>query len=251
MAATFAQRFMELYPGMEEAYGTYVIDENATTPAGKKQGKALTKREKVTVEHWKRHIEGQEALGIVPIRKDSSCFWGAIDIDIYNMDIETLARKVYAKGIPFIPVRSKSGGCHLTVYLSESVPARDVQAKLWELASYLGFGDSEISPKQARVLVDKGDLGNWLNMPYFGGESSTRYALDAKGDAMPVGIFLGAAEESRITGKQLAALSFKAKESELSNGPPCLEALCEQGFPQGTRNAGPFFLASTFFFFLE
>ena len=227
---------------MDEAHGTYVIDETKTTDKGKKQGKAFTKRETATHVHWDRHINGTEALGIIPIKKNNTCLWGAIDIDDYQLDIETLARSIYKKKLPFFPLRSKSGGCHLAVFMKEPIPAKDLQSKLLELAGYLGFGRSEIFPKQSSVLVDKGDLGNWLNMPYFGGDDSSRYCLDQNGEAMSMAIFLAAAERARITPEDLANLDFTPKNSEIADGPPCLEALCEQGFPQGTRNSGLFAL---------
>ena len=237
-----AQRFMDLFSGMSEAYGTYIIDENSTTDKGKKQGKAFTRRDPLTVGHWKKHLEGKESVGVIPIKKDNTCVWGAVDIDDYALDIETLARKIYKKKLPFFPLRSKSGGCHMAVFLSEPIPARDLQKKLTELAGYIGFGRSEIFPKQSTVLVEKGDLGNWLNMPYYGGDDSSRYCLDQNGEAMGAAVFLAAAERGRITPKELMALSFTPEKSALSNGPPCLEALCDQGFPQGTRNNGLFAL---------
>ena len=44
-----------------------------------------------------------------------------------------------------------------------------------ELAAGIGYGGVEIFPKQREVLVDRGDIGSWLNMPYFEGETSVRY----------------------------------------------------------------------------
>ena len=239
--ADFAERFMSLFAGMEEAHGCYILDKKPEL--GKKaKGKAFTKRDPITKAHWKRHLDGKETLGIIPIRADNSCMWGAVDIDEYDLDLATFSRIIYKKKLPMFPLRSKSGGCHLVIFLSEPVAASVLQNKLTEIAASLGYGKSEIFPKQTKVLVDKGDLGNWLNMPYFGGEDSSRYCLDQKGESMTPAVFLAAAEQGRLTEKQLLDIDAAPPVDELEDGPPCLQSLVSQGFPQGMRNNGLFAL---------
>ena len=227
---------------MEGAHGVYLIDKENTEQGKKKGGKAFTKREPVTEALWQSHLEGKETLGVIPIREDNTCLWGAIDIDEYDLDLESLAIRSYKKGFPFFPCRSKSGGCHLLVFLKEPMPAGDLQKKLREIAAYLGHGDTEIFPKQSEVLLSKGDLGNWLNMPYFGEDKTTRYCLDYKGTRMRLTIFLAEAERKKISPKDLMKIVTIADESVLEDGPPCLQCLLEQGFPKGTRNSGLFSL---------
>lgn len=239
--ADFADRFMALFAGMEEAHGCYIV-EGTPEPGKKAKGKAFTKREPITKDHWKKHLAGKETLGVIPIRADNTCRWGAIDIDEYNLDLVTFARNIYKRKLPMFPLRSKSGGCHLVLFLQEPVPAAVVQGKLTEIAASLGYGKSEIFPKQTTVLVDKGDLGNWLNMPYFGGENSSRYCLNHKGEAMSPAEFLGAAENKLLTEKELLDIDSAPPTTQLDDGPPCLQALIVQGFPQGTRNNGLFAL---------
>ena len=239
--ADFSERFMALFSGMEEAHGCYIIEENPE-PGKKAKGRAFTKREKPTKAHWKRHLDGKETLGIIPIKSDNSCLWGAIDIDVYDLDLATFARQIYKKKLPLFPLRSKSGGCHLAVFLKEVVPAKVLQSKLSEIAASLGYGQSEIFPKQTTVLVDKGDLGNWLNMPYFGGDESSRYCLDQNGESMVLAVFLAAAEQGKLTEKQLLDINTAPPADELEEAPPCLQSLAAQGFPQGTRNNGLFAL---------
>ena len=57
-----------------------------------------------------------------------------------------------------------------------------MQRRLTELSAALGFAGSEIFPKQTTILLDSGDTGNFLNMPYFSGAKSTRYAFDQNAD---------------------------------------------------------------------
>ena len=237
----YAPSFMELFKGMEEAYGEYAISDKPVDPqTKKKQGQAVTIRKSVTEVLWVRHLAGRKTLGIIPIDKMSMCQWGAVDIDNYDLDIMSFSKAFYKRNLPLIPFRSKSGGCHLILFLTEPVPAKELQAKLSEIAACLGYGTSEIFPKQTKVLVDKGDLGNWLNMPYFGGEKSTRYALDKNGEALPIDKFLDFVKDYRVTPKELKAIKVLETNDALPEGPPCLQALVQQGFPQGTRNNGLF-----------
>ena len=237
-----ASKMMELFSGMEEAHGMYAIANKVAGAGEKQKGQAVTKREPVSETLWQIHIEGKAALGIIPIKKDNTCVWGAIDIDEYGLDLPSFAKRIHDMGLPLFPLRSKSGGCHICLFLTEPVPATIMKQKLAEIAANLGFGKSEIFPKQNKVLVDKGDLGNWLNMPYFGGDQSTRYALDNKGEAIPLEQFLDQALKARISGQDLEAIKIETGSQYLEDGPPCLQLLITQGFPEGTRNNGLFAL---------
>ncbi len=239
---TPAQSMMSLFSGMKEAHGEYIISDEPSEDGKKKKGRAFTKREPATSELWERHLSGEQTLGIIPIKSDNTCLWGAIDIDDYNLDLVTFAIRVHKLGLPLMPCRSKSGGCHLIMFLKEPVMAKALQEKLSEIAAILGYGRSEIFPKQTKVLVDKGDLGNWLNMPYFGSDNGTRYALGEKGEAVPLLKFLKWAGDLRLTIDQFENLDIQVPTNNLPDGPPCLQVLCDQGFPQGTRNNGLFAL---------
>ena len=238
---TTAQRMMDRFAGMEEAHGVYIISKDIDDN-GKHKGKAFTKREPITLDLWEKHIKGKDNLGVIPINSSNKCVWGALDIDDYRLDLKSFSMRVHKLKIPVIPLRSKSGGCHLVLFLSEPVEAKKLQIKLRELAATLGYGTCEVFPKQSKVLIDKGDLGNWLNMPYFGGDRGTRYALDKEGKAIKLEDFLNIADKIAITPEQLDDLPTSVGGKELSDGPPCLQSLINQGFPQGTRNNGLFAL---------
>ena len=129
----YAPAFMELFKGMEEAYGEYTVaDKPADPETKKKQGQAVTIREPVTEVLWVRHLAGRKTLGIIPINSTSMCQWGAIDIDNYDLDLVSFSRSFYKRKLPLVPFRSKSGGCHLILFLTEPIPAKELQAKLNE-----------------------------------------------------------------------------------------------------------------------
>ena len=78
--------------------------------------------------------------------------------------------------------KSKSGGAHVFLFLQESAKAVDMQMKLTEISAWIGYGESEIFPKQIE-LNPKG-TGNFLNLPYNHPDYPTRYALDDEGNAL-------------------------------------------------------------------
>ena len=114
-----------------------------------------------------------------------------------------------------------------------------MQDKLRELSAALGHGGVEIFPKQREILVERNDVGSWLNMPYFGGENSTRYGYNQKGEALSPQEFLNFAESRKITHKELLNIKVPTVD-DIQGGPPCLKVLLKQGFPEGTRNNGLF-----------
>jgi hypothetical protein len=219
---------------MSTAYGTY--DVNSSRDDGKKVGVAQTKRAPVTLALWEDHLAGGHGLGIVPIREDSTCVFGAIDVDIYNLDHRTLVVKLKRSNIPLVVCRTKSGGAHLYCFSRQPIPASAMRIKLGEVASLLGYGKQEIFPKQSHILVEQSDVGSWINVPYFSGVRGMRYAVDMEGNALTPEQFLRYADECRQSPEW-----FNSKlvlESEFEDGPPCLQALSQVGYPTGSRNNG-------------
>lgn len=235
-----ATAFFNLFKGLERAHGAYVIKPNAPHEAGKKiVGKATTLKEDVSLELWEDHLLGRDGLGIVPIRDDNTCYFGAIDIDIYEgLSYKVVIDKIREFKLPLIPCVSKSGGLHLYVFLSENIPAVTLQRKLKEFAAVLGYGGVEVFPKQTEILADRGDIGQWINMPYFEIGSNKRAALNDNAEPIKVEEFLELAESTRISIEALCAISTLSLD--LNDGPPCLQCLIAKGFEEGTRNDGLF-----------
>lgn len=233
-----ATHLMRLFAGATRSHGTY--SEEDPEVGGKKTIKrtAKTIREPVTVALWRQHLAGTRPLGIVSIREDDNCLWASVDIDVYTLDLSEIVRMLDAAGIPAIVCRTKSGGAHVYMFFSEPVPAAEVVPRLRELAAFLGHGDSEIYPKQTTVLAARGDLGSWLNMPYFGGDKTERYAVRGDGRGMSVETFLARAEAIKMSRRGLVDIVIHKQAAGFETGPPCLESLVSTGFPSGTRNNG-------------
>jgi|TARA_Y100000004_G_scaffold140171_2_gene159232 hypothetical protein len=231
-----AEDLYKLFKGSDIAHGTYIVKSNRSD--GKKQGTAKVIREPTTVAMWEEHLKGGTGLGIIPIRSDNTCQWGAIDIDKYDVNHKVLVSTLRENKIPAIVGRTKSGGAHVWVFLSEPIDAEDMQRKMTELSAALGHSGSEVFPKQTKILIDRGDTGNFLNMPYHSDSRTTRYAFDDNGEALNTKEFLDYVQPFIITPNKFRKLdtSFGTDEEVLQDGPPCLQHLCRKGFGEGSRN---------------
>ena len=235
---SYSTKLNDIFKGSNRAHGTFTVDIAST--GQKTSGRAKTiKTIGATTTHWEDHLNGKSGLGIIPIDEENMVRWGAIDVDLYSLDLKKLVLKIEEFGLPLIVCRSKSGGAHIYCFTRERVSAGDMQDKLREISAGLGYGGVEIFPKQREVLVDRGDLGSWLNMPYFEGEDSLRYAFDTKGEALSIQGFIDQVEKRSLSLEELLELEVPLLD-DMKDGPPCLQVLLKQGFPEGTRNNGLF-----------
>jgi len=238
-------KFQEIFEGNTSAYGIMKLT-GEVTEKGKAVAKALIKREKVITQLWVDHLEGKEpALGIIPINENNECRWGCIDVDIYNLDHLSIMRNIKGMGFPLVTFRSKSGGAHLFLFTTDFIMASLMQAKLKMMSEALGFGGSEIFPKQTEILVERGDTGNFLNLPYHGGTRGLRYTFKAGGEAASLESFYSIYDEWSQTREQIENIIVKKSEviEIFKDGPPCLNRLAEEGFGEGSRNNALFNLA--------
>jgi|TARA_R110001592_G_scaffold13613_3_gene62280 hypothetical protein len=226
------KEFYKLFEGLTRAHGEYTLNGKLRAD-GKKEGRATTVRQDVTLEKWEAHLTGKKGLGIIPINDKSMCKFGAIDIDVYkDLDYESILLKVKSFKLPLYACKSKSGGVHLYIFLNEWTSALIIQTKLKEFAAMLGFGGSEIFPKQTEILADRGDIGQWINMPYFGDQRWCNGLSPLE--------FLKQIKKVNI--EELDTIAEPTGDT-FSDGPPCLQHLAGQGFPAGTRNNGLFNIA--------
>ena len=238
-------KFKEIFEGNKSAYGQLILT-GVKNDKGKAEGKAFIKRQAVTDDLWKDHLEGKDpALGVIPINENNECKWGCIDVDQYNLDHIAIMRSIKGLNFPLVTFRSKSGGAHLFLFTKEFIPAGLMQAKLKAMADALGYAGSEIFPKQTEILVERGDTGNFLNLPYHGGIRGLRYTFEAGGKAASLESFYSIYDEWAQTKEQIENIVVKKAEvvEIFPDGPPCLNRLAEEGFGEGSRNNALFNLA--------
>lgn len=244
--SSIAERFYRLFAGLERAHGQYAVKLVIKDGKEKQEGSANTHLTPATVALWESHLAGSYRLGIIPIRDDGTCRFGAIDIDVYvGLEHKTLAAAVARMRLPLIVCRSKSGGAHLYLFCKEDVPAELLRGKLMEWAVALGYSGVEVFPKQTRLASEK-DVGNWINMPYQAADKHTMCYAQLPDKALKAEEFLDYAEGLSISVAELEAVELPPDETIdtlLLGAPPCLQALARNGFPAGTRNNALFNLA--------
>lgn len=221
-----AVRFQKIFTGLDRCHGRY------------NQGRARTVRKRASLQSYRKHLEGTIGLGIVPIKENARCCFAAIDIDDHEVDHAALERRIKELGLPLIICRSKSGGAHLyTFYKPDGELAPIIRRNLSEWGAALGFGTSEIFPKQDR-LVDKDDLGNWINLPYYNAASTNRFMVE-NGKPASLPRFLDAAESiatihdlKEENRKEVSTNDIKDHEGFT----PCIQAAIKEKIPLGQRN---------------
>ena len=231
------EKFKSIFNGLDRAYGQYKSD--GPTTDGKESGKAFILKEPVTDKLWTDHLEGKDpSLDIIPIRDDSTCSWGCIDVDTYPLDYKKIIAHIRELKLPLVMCRSKSGGAHIFIFLKEPVQARLVRDKLAEWSAEIGYADCEIFPKQIEIKADRGDTGNFLNLPYHGGDNTNRYSFDDDGSAVSLDSFFNLYDTYAVDQETLLSTKVKRKKEikELEDGPPCLATLMSQGISEGGRD---------------
>jgi hypothetical protein len=235
------EKFMAIFDGLQEAYGYFKVER--VNASGKNVGRAGVIREPRTMKVWQDHLSGEgPGLCIVPINENNSCKWGCLDIDEYPLDLKLLVEKIRRLKLPLVLCRSKSGGAHCFLFAKEWVDAKDMQTALQCIAGALGYSDSEIFPKQVRLQLDRGDVGNFLNLPYHNAEEGLRYAILDDGTAASLEEFIGLHEKHAQTNEQILKLQIvDSGDTELlADAPPCLQVLCKSKLNEGSRNNGLF-----------
>ena len=129
--------------------------------------------------------------------------------------------------LPLVVCRSKSGGAHVFLFSKDWISAKILQDTLTSISAALGYAGSEIFPKQIKLQLDRGDVGNFLNLPYYNHEESLRYAFKADGSAATLEEFFSLYEAAVQTVEQIEALSVEKQDrTPIKDGPPCLQHLC-------------------------
>jgi len=230
--------FFRVFPGLNRAYGQFFITEKK---GPKLDGYGKTIRESYNEELWKQHLDGKTGLGVIPIDEKNQCKWGCLDVDDYSVDIEKISKQFVKKNL--IVCRSKSGGAHIFIFTKKPVSASSMINKLKDIVKRFGFVKYDLRPQQTQLL-NKEDVGSWLNMPYFGGEQSDRYAL-YDGEVLTPEHFIKWVDKFSVDNLEEINLSFIEKLNKsseiLQGGPPCLQQLLSQGsLGEGSRNNGLF-----------
>lgn len=254
------RRFAQLFAGRADCYGRYRVTEQK---GQKQKGRGQTVHEPLTDQIYQSHLAGEIRLGVVPIRVDGKVSWFAGDIDLYDVDLQAIERKVQKHELPIVVCRSKSGGAHLYCFVSgEPIPARLGIDAMRHFLKVLGYetvknakGVSykpEVFPKQEEVTEET--TGNWINLPYHNAYAVVdNYAIGISGEQLKLEEFERLAYARSVSEAELRefvkAKPAKKEKAEHADAPPCVERMFAEKIGEGGRNnalthVGIYFLKS-------
>ena len=236
-----SEELLEAFKGFSGAHGQTDVSQERT--AGKQKAKSFIVRNPLTLQLMEGHISGKKGIGAIPINEENKCRFGALDIDEYPLDHNKLIDKLEELKVPCIVCRSKSGGAHIFFFFKEWMNASDFRDKAAEISAALGHGRCEIFPKQEQILVERGDVGNFINLPYFDSEQTLRYAiLKRGGDYVEASLseFIEEIQKVKAVPKDFLKLPIGGPVELLPNYIPCLRTKLAIGVFEGERNRTAF-----------
>ena len=107
---------------------------------------------------------------------------------------------------------------HIYSFSLKPISAGEFRDKAQEISSYLGYGGCEIFPKQEQVLVERGDVGNFINLPYFDAKQTLRFAIKEDGEAATLKEFLQLVDGRTVEPEAFVGLTFGKQISEFKVG---------------------------------
>lgn len=173
------EQFIDLFRGRGDCYGSW-------------EGGCV--RSKLTPDTFKRHLDGDEKIGVYPIVPASDadlCIWGCIDIDTDDLDgarnLQTILR---ARNIHTFVERTRKG-YHVWCFADGLLPAATMRRALLAAHQVLDYPAKEVNPKQERLA--SGKVGNYVRLPYYGPQEGVpvdRYVMDDNDNPLDLGEFL-------------------------------------------------------------
>ena len=160
-----AERLNEVFPG-GAMYKTRLTDKYR---GDKRLSETFAVKKEVTTRDYYEHLTTEYGLTVGPIFDSEWVYFGALDIDKYQLTEEETKRLIGgASARNMLVCRTKSGGLHLYCFASEKIPARLMRRRLMSARDELGLSDkTEIFPKQDK-LDEKTPRGNAITIAYRG-----------------------------------------------------------------------------------
>jgi len=240
------RKFIEYFTGLQRNFGLADLTKTIKDPiTGKLKPEYGWSKQPITDQYYLDHLNGNKSIGIQPCDDDGMVRFGAIDID--SKDYKDFSIKKYLDTIkqydlPLIPVKSKSGGLHLYLFLKEPAKAIIIKKFLESLLFTLKLPlRTEIYPKQTELGKDaEGKFidGNFINLPYY--NKSDRVAINFDGKAFTFEQFIKVIEANLKTANELEEFSLahvktvlQGGPSEFDDGPPCLQIMTKKSLDDG------------------
>ena len=152
---------------------------SASKKTGRMKAAPTPSGERLAAQMW----ENQRSLVPVPVLASFRCCRTIRSCGVSSTSTSTLSttwrlrRSAARCSAPLVICRSKSGGAHCFVFFTEPVPAARVVSKLAAWAAALGYVKALRSSLSRTARYNDDDVGNWLNMPYFHAQRTSRFCV--------------------------------------------------------------------------
>jgi len=241
--------FIEIFTGLKRNYGFADLSELVMDP---ETNKMRPKRygwthKEITDKDYIDHLNGRKSIGIQPCTDEGLVKFGAIDVDdqqgsYKGIPIKKILDTIREYDLPLIPVKSKSGGLHLYIFLKEFVKAVTVRNFLDTMLFTLKLKPTtEIYPKETELGKDeKGEYidGHFINLPYY--KKEERVGINLDGTPFTFEQFIQVVKANQKTADQLEEFSLahvktviQGGPDELNDGPPCLQIMARDKLKDG------------------
>ena len=93
-----AKRLMSVFEGSQKGHGQTTVGRIGRN--GKADAKSFVIRGSLTDDIVQGHIDGTQGIGAIPIKSGDICKFGALDIDVYDLDHKALNKKIHQLKLP-------------------------------------------------------------------------------------------------------------------------------------------------------
>ena len=240
--------FIEAFSGLKRNFGSADLKQIKIDPSSGKAKPVYEWAHRVLEDKdYIDHLEGKQSIGIQPCDDIGMAKFGAIDIDdkqhsYINFPYRTYLEIIAKNKLPLVPVKSKSGGMHLYLFLKEPVKAVFLRSFLEKLLFTLKLPPNiEIFPKQTELGKNAdGDFvhGQFINLPYYNKTERTAFNLD--GTFFTFDQFIEVIKANTYTADELEDFILEHTKTilegggeEFKDGPPCLQRLTKEKLSDG------------------
>ena len=242
------RKFIEIFTGLPRDFGTADLSRLQIDPStGKAKPVYGWAHSPITEQDYLDHLNGKQSIGIQPCDDKGMARFGAIDIDDKQHSYSNFPYKKYLDIIaehklPIVPVKSKSGGLHLYLFVKEPIRAVAIRNFLEGLLFTLKLPTNiEIYPKQTELGKDsegKWNMGQYINLPYY--KKTERVGFNLDGTKFTFDQFIDVVEANTYTADELEEFTLEHTKKllngggeEFNDGPPCLAILTRNKLTDG------------------
>ncbi len=149
--------------------GSKATPKSEQSATGKKKFDYSRLFKKLDYQNYSNHFKTETGLVPIPIVDKEYCYWGAIDIDVYDFTLQQQIEIINkADEYKLVSAWSESKGLHLYCQSATKVLAKGMRNYLLSVAAKLPHLKTipEVFPKQ--IKLEEGQIGNGIKIPYRG-----------------------------------------------------------------------------------